>query len=75
MDEGFTAASEAIRSGKAKANALWVLLSDEHQRDGYAIRPSPWEGAGEYQHVEFFDARGSVFVRLPDGKHLPKQSG
>ena len=32
---------------------LWVLLADEHERDGYALKPAPWEGPGEYQRVTY----------------------
>jgi hypothetical protein len=57
-------AKKAIAEGRATGHALWVLLSDEHQRDGYALKPIPWEGAGEYQHVTFDDGRDG-FVRIP----------
>lgn len=65
-----TEAMVAIRAGTAKAKALWVLLSDEHERDGYALRPLRWEGPGEYQHVEFDDGRNGL-VKLPFGVSLP----
>lgn len=69
---GFTEARDAIALGRARAHSLWVLLSDEHQRDGYALRPMPWEGPGEYQHVSYDDGRAG-FVRVPvdDGRPLP----
>ena len=67
---GFDEARKAIFAGMAKAHALWVLLRDEHQRDGYALKPMPWEGSGEYQHVSFSDGRRG-FVRLPSDKRLP----
>ncbi|TGR81218.1 hypothetical protein EN866_35435 [Mesorhizobium sp. M2D.F.Ca.ET.223.01.1.1] len=68
---GFDEARKAIFAGKAKSHALWAILTDEHQRDGYALRPMPWEGSGEYQWVSFDDGR-SGFVRLPADKHLPR---
>lgn len=36
---------------------LWVLLGAESARDGYALKPSPWEGPGEYQRVVYPDGR------------------
>ncbi|MCA0276311.1 MAG: hypothetical protein LCH86_09920 [Proteobacteria bacterium] len=66
---GFNEAKRAIATGRARARALWVILTDEHQRDGYALKPSPWEGPGEYQNVSFGDGPGSL-VRLPGGKSL-----
>jgi hypothetical protein len=35
-------AQEAIHAGRAMGHALWVLISDERERDGYALRPSVW---------------------------------
>lgn len=62
---------KAVADGSAKASALWVFLSDEHSRDGYGLKPMPWEGTGEYQHVTFNDGRDG-FVRTPDeGRPLP----
>lgn len=54
-----------IAAGRAKAHALWVILSNQHDRDGYAIRPDPWEGPGRYQHVSYGDAPLGVFIRIP----------
>lgn len=59
-------ANKAIAAGRAQARALWVLLTDEQDRDRFALKPMPWEGAGEYQHVEFNDGR-SGFIRIPAG--------
>lgn len=67
---GYDEAKAAIAAGRAQAHALWVLLRDEHDRDGYALQPMPWEGSGEYQRVSYDDGRNG-FVRLPDHKHLP----
>lgn len=39
--------------GEPIRHPLWVLLSDEHERDGYALKPDPWEGPGEYQRVTY----------------------
>jgi hypothetical protein len=57
----------AIANGTAEAFALWVLLADEHDRDGYALKPMPWEGSGEYQHITFVDGRDG-FVKIPLGQ-------
>lgn len=62
---GFDEAVAAVVAGSAKANALWCLLSKESERDGYALKPVPWEGPGEYQSVSFDDGR-DVYVRIPD---------
>jgi len=62
---GFDEAVQAIVAGNAKAHALWVLLSEPSARDGYALKPMPWEGPGEYQHVSHDDGR-TGFVRVPD---------
>lgn len=70
---GFDEARKAIVSGKAHSHALWIIMSDEHQRDGYALKPLIWEGTGEYQRVTFGDGRDG-FVRLPDHRHLPKNA-
>lgn len=61
---GYDEAAAAIAAGKAIAKTLWVLIEDERQRDGFALKPSPWEGAGEYQHVAFDDDYCRL-VRLP----------
>lgn len=63
---GFDEAAAAIRAGKATPGALWVLLSDEHERDSFWLKPMPWEGPGEYQRVGYDDGRNG-FVRLPSG--------
>jgi hypothetical protein len=68
---GYDAASEAILEGRARPHALWLLLGDESDRNGYGLKPCPWEGAGEYQCVSFADGR-SLLVRLPDHRHLPR---
>jgi hypothetical protein len=71
MTHGFDVALAAIAKGEAIASALWLLLGTEADRDGYALKPSPWEGPGEYQCVTFSDGR-SVLVRVPsDGRALP----
>lgn len=67
---GYTEAKAEIAAGRARAFALWVLLSEESARDGYALKPAPWEGSGEYQHVTFDDGR-DVFVRIPENRSLP----
>lgn len=41
----------------AVARQLWMLLSKESDRDGYALQPEKWEGPGEYQCVEYPDGR------------------
>jgi hypothetical protein len=64
MTIGYDEARREILAGRAEARALWVLLSHEHQRDGYALKPTPWEGPGEYQHVVFYGGRG-VLVHIP----------
>lgn len=50
---GYDEAVKAIEEGKATPHALWILLSAESDRDRYALKPKPWEGSGEYQHVDF----------------------
>lgn len=75
MQTGYDAAAKAIAKGQAKGHALWVLLLDESDRDGKALKPMPWEGAGEYQHVVFNDGRDG-FIRIPTGKRaLPTDWG
>ncbi len=66
----FNDARRDIAAGRARAHALWVLLSREDERDGYWLKPMPWEGPGEYQHVSYADGREG-FVRLPDWQSLP----
>lgn len=70
---GYDEAAQSIRAGKAQAFALWVLLTNESERDGFHLKPMPWEGPGEYQHVKYDDGRDG-FVMLPSGKRLPKGS-
>lgn len=64
---GYDEARQAIQDGRAVPHALWVLLSKESDRDGYALKPIPWEGPGEYQHVKFDGEDCGRFVRLPEG--------
>lgn len=72
---GYDTAAKAIAEGRATAHALWALLSDEKQRDGYALRPMPWEGPGEYQHVTYADGPNG-YVRIPaDKRSLPTDYG
>lgn len=66
---GFQEAQAAILAGRATAHSLWQLISNESDREGYALKPVPWEGSGEYQRVEFADGR-DVYVRIPFGKRL-----
>lgn len=55
--------NQAIELGNAKAQALWVILTDERERDGFALKPFKWEGPGTYQRVIFRDGRdGFVFT-------------
>jgi len=63
---GYDEAKAAILAGTAKPHALWVLVARPDQRDGFALRPNPWEGSGEYQHVAFDDNEWRL-IRLPDG--------
>ncbi|MBX5143333.1 hypothetical protein HJB79_32055 [Rhizobium lentis] len=67
--EAFKNALKEIHAGRAEAHALWVSLNDEHQRDRFAFKASPWEGPGEYQSVSFKDGR-NVFIKIGD-RHLP----
>jgi hypothetical protein len=71
---GFDAACTAIREGRATPWALWAILTSEHERDGYALKPAPWEGPGEYQALAYSDGR-MAFVRLPDFQPLPNVTG
>lgn len=66
---GFDEATKAITAGQAEAHELWVLLSAETDRDGYWLKPMPWEGSGEYQRVSYRDGRNG-FVRLPTCESL-----
>lgn len=65
MNRGFDEAVTAILAGEAEAHQLLVLLANENDRDGFALKPLPWEGAGEYQHVSYADGRRG-FVRVPN---------
>lgn len=67
---GYEHAKHEILAGRAEARALWVIVVDEHQRDGYYLKPTPWEGPGEYQHVQFQDGSGTL-VKIND-KSLPR---
>lgn len=53
-------ARQHVERGTARAHALWLLLSDEHERDAYKLKPLRWEGPGEYQHVVFHDGRDGL---------------
>ena len=44
-------------------HTLWVLLQSKQDRDGYALKPDPWEGPGEYQQVTYSDGR-DVLVKV-----------
>lgn len=68
---GYDEAVKAIHAGTARPRSLWIIVGDEHQRDAYALKPSPWEGPGEYQHVDFDDGYFRL-IRLPD--HAPRLS-
>lgn len=61
---GYAEARAAIEAGTAKPHALWVLLGAESDRDGFALKPSPWEGPGTYQHVAF-DSDYCRLIRVP----------
>jgi hypothetical protein len=61
---------EAIAHGQAEGYALWVLLKQESDRDGFWLKPLVWEGPGEYQHVAFLDSGKHGFVKITD-KSLP----
>lgn len=65
--EGYDAAKAAIAAGTAEARALWVLLTEEDEREGYWLKPMPWEGSGEYQAVHYNDGRAG-FVKIPFGE-------
>lgn len=67
MATAYDQAAQAISAGEAKGQALWCIISNEHMRDGYLLRPMPWEGSGQYQHVSYNDGRDG-FVRIPDGR-------
>jgi hypothetical protein len=66
LNAGYEEAAKAILDGKAIPHALWILVDGEHARDGYALKPNPWEGPGEYQHIEF-DGEYGRLVRIPLG--------
>ena len=57
----------AIELGKATAHCLWISIGEENARDGYALKPMPWEGPGSYQRVHFADGRDGL-IRIPDLK-------
>ncbi len=62
-------AKKEITAGKLQPHALWILISDESERDGYALKPAAWEGPGEYQRVAAGDDLGFL-VKLPAGANL-----
>ena len=64
----FDEALNEVRAGRAKAHSLWILLSDERERDGYALKPETWEGPGEYQRVSRNGDSLGVLVRIPTGR-------
>lgn len=70
---GFAEAAKAIEAGHAEARALWVLLAKEDERDGYDLKPMPWEGPGQYQRIVYANGRDG-FVRLPVCKALPMRA-
>lgn len=63
--------SKLIEEGKANGHTLWFVLTDQKQREVYALRPAVWEGPGQYQSVEIFDAdfglHNRVLVKTPAG--------
>lgn len=63
-DIGYQEARKAIMERRAVPHALWILLSNESDRDGYALKPNPWEGSGEYQHIEI-DGEYGRLIRIP----------
>jgi hypothetical protein len=70
----FEAAWLAVHAGIAEARALWILIDDEHERDGFWLAPMPWEGPGNYQAVYYRDGRAGL-VRVPgDGQSLPTEA-
>lgn len=68
---GYNEALKAIEEGRATGHALWVLIGKKSDRDGYALKPSPWEGPGSYQRVTI-DGNPYRLVRIPSGsRSLP----
>lgn len=67
----FEKAAADIKAGRARGHALWILLGAESDRDGYALKPSPWEGPGSYQHVSVGDDLGYLVLTPGDGRSLP----
>lgn len=65
----FSGAQDAIKAGQASAHALWMLLSDEKERDEFGLKPAVWDGAGEYQRVVYSNG-ADVLVRVPFGESL-----
>ncbi len=55
-----------IKDGIAHAHSLWMFIKDPDERGGFDLRPSPWEGPGEYQYVHYLDGRDSpnVYVKV-----------
>ncbi|QIG72965.1 hypothetical protein EVB98_043 [Rhizobium phage RHph_N3_2] len=72
--EAHKEAMREIHAGRARGHALWVILTDEHQRDRFALKPSPWEGPGEYQRVSFDDGR-DVFIKVRDRSFPVRKAG
>ncbi|GKS83032.1 hypothetical protein AVMA1855_02790 [Acidovorax sp. SUPP1855] len=64
FDEAWDAIAAGIAAGIAESHPFWCILTDEHERDDFLLRPLRWEGRGEYQRVRFADGR-DVLVRLP----------
>ena len=67
----FETAKQWIADGKLVPHSLWILLSKETERDGYALKPATWEGPGEYQHVSVAGESLGFLVKCPaSGGHL-----
>jgi hypothetical protein len=67
VETAYDKAVAAIAKGIAAGHALWVVIGDESQRDRHWLKPAPWEGPGQYQHVSYIDG-GHGLIRIPDGK-------
>lgn len=61
---GHAEAAQAIGRGEAHAHSLWCILSRPDERDGFMLKPSMWEGPGQYQNVHLADGR-QIYVKLP----------
>jgi hypothetical protein len=66
-DAGYRTAVDAITAGRAEARPLWLLLISESDRDNHELKPSVWEGPGEYQLVQYTDGKQTL-VRIPFGR-------